>query len=164
MRNIKLLFCVFFSFFTVNFLFSQESNKNNESMAMDNIDNPIVFSETNDFIIHYKKWGFSSFDTFQFADSEVPLTNKELNKILLPVEGNKKLMKKATFWKCITYTLIGSFIGTGIASYYSENDSDAEIITGSLSLISLLAFGITNEASVSYRMQAIDNYNLSLTK
>lgn len=39
MRNIKLLFCAFFSFFAVNFLFSQESNKNNESMAMDNIDN-----------------------------------------------------------------------------------------------------------------------------
>ena len=81
--------------------------------------------------------------------------------MLLTVDGNEKLVKKTKFWKGVGYVTLGAFIGTGIGYYFSERGSDAELYTGVACFCSLLSIPIVNNFSVSYKLQAIDNYNLS---
>ena len=153
----KLFFCLLVLLIAVQSVFSQSE----EGYALPKIKFDTEKPEQSlDFIVHYKKWGLSSFNTYQFLSSETIIPNTELNKILTPIEGNSKLMKKHKGWKFMTYTMIASFIGTGIGCYCSKPDSVAEYVTGSLSLISLLSVSLTGNAAEAYRMQAIDNYNM----
>lgn len=151
----KIFIFIFFAIISSNFVVAKEI----ETTPENTIDG--------DFIIHYKRFVFESFDTFQFASladnpPKVALTNRELYKTVLTVEGNEKLVKKSKFWKGVGYFCLGSFVGTGIGCYSSPKGSDAEIYTGACCLISLLLIPIVNQMSVSYKMQAIDNYNMSL--
>lgn len=151
----KFFSLVFFVIFCFSFVGAQDLESSEANDIHD------------DFIIHYKRFIFDSFDTFQFASlaenpPKVALSNRELYKIVLTVDGNEKLVKRAKIWKGIGYVFLCSFAGTGIGYYCTHKDSDAEMYTGALCLLSLLSIPITNQISVSYKMQAIDNYNLSL--
>lgn len=113
-----------------------------------------------DFIIHYKKWGFSSLNVYQFANEDKILQNKELDQILRPIDGNEKLMKKCVFWRYFTYTLVGISTGLLATTLCAEPDSDLAALSSALLFGTTLSVCITKETSETYRMHAVDNYNL----
>lgn len=163
----RIFLFALFAFFSINFASSQEAINNEENTEVSISAEEPEQEREKDFIIHYKRWIFDSIDTFQLSSQaenppKVPLRNKELYKMLLTVDENEKLVKKAKFWKGVGYVTLGAFIGTGIGYYFSERGSDAELYAGVACFCSLLSIPIVNNISVSYKLQAIDNYNLSL--
>lgn len=105
-------------------------------------------------------WGIA----YRFENTNENLSKNELNEILVPVEGNVSFIKKSDFWDRFTIGLFGFCLASGFVCAFSDTYSPVQFVTGSMSLLSLVSLNFTNIASETYRMHAVDNYNLYLTE
>jgi hypothetical protein len=73
MKNKKVVINLILLLFTFQMIFSQSE----EGYALPKIKFDTEKPEQSlDFIVHYKKWGLSSFNTYQFLSSETIIPNK----------------------------------------------------------------------------------------
>lgn len=171
-KNILLL--AFFALVALHFSFSQEAKQNSDASKTEEAETVIVTdipvknnkNSKKDLIVHLRRSPFMylTFDMFQLESSpkEKPLSTKELNRLLLTLEENKSLVRKANFWNYATYACFLGCIGMGIANYRSQQGSTAEEVTGGLCVLFALSTGLTRMWSASYRNEAVDNYNLNI--
>ena len=170
----SIIVFIFFALFALHFSFSEEATQNSDASNTEEIETVIVTDipvknikkGKKDFIVHSRKSPllYQTFDMFQLDSStkKNTLSTKELNRLLLTLEENKSLVRKANFWNYASYACVLGCIGMGVANYRSRPGSDAEEETGALCVLFALSTALTRMWSASYRNEAVDNYNLNI--
>ena len=158
----------------MHFSFSEETKQNSDTSKGEETETVIIMdipSENNrnnkkDLIVHLRRSPFMyrTFDMFQLESStkKNALSTKELNKLLLTLEENKSLVRKANFWNYASYACALGCIGMGIANYCMPEDSAGVEEAGTLCILFAISTAMTRMWSASYRNEAVDNYNLSI--
>lgn len=100
-----------------------------------------------------------SFSQFEFLDGTKIKSNKELNVLLKGVPENTKFVRKANFWK--TMTFVSTAAGLGCLGATAFVDSDCVVESLCLGAVGCLVIDLFScFMSVSYKNIALDNYNL----
>ena len=100
-----------------------------------------------------------SFSQFEFLDGTKIKNNKEMNVLLKGVPENSKFVKKANFWK--TMTFVSTVAGLGCLGATAFVDSDCAVESLCLGAVGCLVLDLFScFMSVSYKSIALDNYNL----
>lgn len=100
-----------------------------------------------------------SFSQFEFLDGTKIKNNKELNVLLKGVPENSKFLRKANFWK--TMTFVSTAAGLGCLGATAFVDSDCAVESLCLGAVGCLVLDLFScFMSVSYKNIALDNYNL----
>ena len=100
-----------------------------------------------------------SFSQFEFLDGTKIKNNKELNVLLKGVPENSKFLRKANFWK--TMTFVSTAAGLGCLGATAFVDSGFAVETLCLGAVGCLVVDLFScFMSVSYKNIALDNYNL----
>lgn len=100
-----------------------------------------------------------SFSQFEFLDGTKIKSNKELNVLLKSVPENAKFVRKANFWK--TMTFVSTAAGLGCLGATTFMDSDCAVESLCLGAVGCLVLDLFScFMSVSYKNIALDNYNI----
>lgn len=100
-----------------------------------------------------------SFSQFEFLDGTKIKSNKELNVLLKGAPENTKFVRKANFWK--TMTFVSTAAGLGCLGATAFVDSDCAVKSLCLGAVGCLVIDLFScFMSVSYKNIALDNYNL----
>lgn len=100
-----------------------------------------------------------SFSQFEFLDGTKIKSNKELNVLLKGVPENSKFVRKANFWKTMTFVSTAAGLGCLGATAFVNSDCAVEsLCLGAVGCLVLDLFSCF--MSVSYKNIALDNYNL----
>lgn len=170
----NILALVFFALVALHSSFSEEAKQNSDASKTDETETVIVTdipvknskNKKKDLIVHSRRSPllFQTFNMFQLESSSKtkPLSTKELNRLLLTLEENKPLVRKANFWNYASYACALGCIGMGVANYRMPEDSAGVEETGALCILFALSTALTRMWSASYRMEAVDNYNLNI--